>query len=91
MIKMDSGLKYWTVTEVAEYLSIGKELSAKLWGFYERVIGYTLPGGDGSEGRNLTPDGQLDESCDDKLSHWWKELSAEEQQCINEAYAKEHA
>ncbi len=90
--KMDSGLTYWTLDEVAECLSISRNLSSKLWGFLNDCKNKTPQGGDPSINPDHveTPDGRLDSSNDDKLAHWWKNLSNEEKNEINEAYRKDY-
>lgn len=76
---MHPELTYWLLTDVAECLSISRELSAKLWQFHAECLHPTNPG--------ETPDTMLDvDDDDDKLGNWWHKLAPEEQVEINRAY-----
>ena len=90
-MKMPIGLEYWTADEVAECLDgVGRDLSAKLWGFLSEAKNPTPLGGDGSNGTVEEPAGRLDLDNDDKAGHWWGRLSTEEQATIAAAYEKDY-
>ncbi len=86
MPKMNDGLTYWTVDEVAECLPLSKSLGVKLWWFLDQSENRTPLGDDVYE----TPDVRLDESSGDKLGHHWSKLSEAEQMEINKAYEAEY-
>jgi hypothetical protein len=80
-MKMPDGLEYWTLDEVAECLSVGKNLYRKLWGLLD-------------ECENITPeypDARLGTTEDDKIKQWWNKLTQDEQKEICDAWEKEEA
>lgn len=98
-IEMPEGLEYWTADEVAECLSYTRHLSGgraagdvlycKLWKHLSEASNPTPIGGDGSYGTCEEPTARLSLENDDKALHWWRKLTAEEQEAVACAYLEE--
>lgn len=88
-IKLPRALALWTVDQVAECINVPTALSGKLWQFKERSTVQTPLGGDGSNGTVETPAEQLGVG-NDKLQHWWHELTDAEKWAILVPYRKEY-
>ncbi len=77
---MPVGLKYWTADEIAECLSVGRDLYVRLYEIR-------------SEAKNPTPvwtqypEDRLGLEFDDKTHHFWDQLTEAEQAIISEAFA----
>lgn len=96
-MRMPSGLRLWTASEVVECLPLcdfldrpEKEiLEAKLYRFHRDAKDPTPLGGDGSDGTVETPCGRLDDRNDDKAPHWWMKLTISQQRAVADAYLQE--
>lgn len=74
-MKMPSQLEYWTAHEVAECLTTGGDLYARL---YEIQNNATNP----TPVWTQYPEDKLSLNNDDKAGHWWHLLTPQEQQMI---------
>lgn len=91
-LALDPVLAMWACHEAAECLSVGMDLTRRLWDFQNQATHPTPMGGDPGEqpGTVEVPGEQLTKDRNDTVAHIWPHLTIEERVRLMEAYRWEH-